>query len=391
MPQSADWHACGPHRFIVRGLEPFLTDRPVAAEALLLSLDALLSRIDAEKPLAYCCGLGEAYRGEAGACPAVENSSPGDTQVAAPEEEKLVGEWVPVAPLYRREQWIVSDKVAAQFEDAVSVMRFHDKIYHEWGFAAVDPNPRAIVCFYGPPGTGKSMGAHVVAHELGKKILCANYSQVESKYVGEAPKRLRSAFLAARKEGAVLFFDEADSFLGKRIENVSSGSEQAINSLRSEMFILLENFEGVVLFATNLVTNFDAAFESRVSAFVEIELPTAEARLSMIRSKLPASVPLADDVDESAFARMVELSEGFSGRHIRTAIQMGLVKAARRCAGSGQDAVHAEELIASFAQVKEANDGLRRKRAGGETATALDLTQEEEAGLLDIAKNKLEE
>ena len=62
----------------------------------------------------------------------------------------------------------------------------------------------------------------------------------------------------------MLFFDEADSFLGKRIQNVSSSSDQAINSLRSQMLILLEDFEGVVVFATNLADNYDKAFESRI-------------------------------------------------------------------------------------------------------------------------------
>ncbi len=388
---AADWSPCGRNRFLLQSSPQLLKASPVAAEALVLALEGLLAGLEASRPLAFACRLAEEIEAS-GDAPAQDGAvGRASSQVATAEEEKLISEWVAEEPKFRREQWIVSDKVAEQFDDAVSIMRFRDKIYREWGFAEVDPNPRAIVCFYGPPGTGKSMGAHVVAHALGKKILCANYSQVESKYVGDAPKRLRSAFLAARQQDAVLFFDESDSFLGKRMENVSSGSEQAINSLRSEMFILLENFEGVVLFATNLVTNFDTAFESRVSAFVEVELPTAAARKDMIRSKLPDSIPLAEDVDDTALERLVELSEGFSGRHIRTAIQLGLVKAARHSAECGQDAVHSAELEEAFAQVKESCDDLRAKRAGEKAAAPMDLSESEEKGLLDIARKKLED
>ncbi|MGC8140941.1 AAA family ATPase, partial [Salmonella enterica] len=79
-----------------------------------------------------------------------------------------------------------------------------------------------------------------------------------------APKNLQAAFDVAKNNDCVLFFDEADSFLGKRITNVVQGADQALNSLRSQMLILLEEFKGIVIFATNLVTNFDTAFESRI-------------------------------------------------------------------------------------------------------------------------------
>ena len=34
------------------------------------------------------------------------------------------------------------------------------------------------------------MTAHAIAHELNKKILIVNYSEIESKYVGETSKNL---------------------------------------------------------------------------------------------------------------------------------------------------------------------------------------------------------
>ena len=91
------------------------------------------------------------------------------------------------------------------------------------------------------------------------------------------------AFNFSKDKRLVLFFDEADSFLGKRIQNVSQGSEQAINSLRSTMLIQLEKYHGVVIFATNLTTNYDAAFKTRFLAEIEFPLPDKQVCIEIFR------------------------------------------------------------------------------------------------------------
>ena len=179
---------------------------------------------------------------------------------------------VPVEPKYRFAQMVLNKEVGGQLESCVTMIKNLDKIYDEWGFSQVDPVKKSVVNFYGPPGTGKTMAAHAVAAELGKKILAINYSDVESKFVGDAPKNLVSVFDIAQREDCVLFFDEADSFLGKRVTNVSSSSDQAVNSLRSQMLILLESFPGTVIFATNLNENYDTAFMSRIISSIQFQL-----------------------------------------------------------------------------------------------------------------------
>lgn len=164
------------------------------------------------------------------------------------------------------------------------------------------------------------MCAHAIAKMLDKPLLALNYSEIESKYVGDAAKNLKKAFDTATELGAVMFFDEADSFLGKRIENVSHGSDQALNSLRSQMLILLEEFEGVVLFATNLVTNFDKAFESRILDHIKLELPNKEARAAIIDKMLPSKMPLDHRFTQEELLEASDLIDGFAGREIKNAI-----------------------------------------------------------------------
>lgn len=229
---------------------------------------------------------------------------------------------IPTSPKWNFDQVVLPKETKDEIQEAMNLIKYQKLIYEDWGFKVVDPVAKSVLNFYGPAGTGKTMCAHSVAMSLNKKILACNYSEIESKYVGDAAKNLASAFDTAKKENCVLFFDEADSFLGKRIQNVSQGADQALNSLRSQMLILLENFPGVVLFATNLVSNFDSAFESRILKHIKFDLPNEEARKAIIKGAIPPNLPYVDDnslTDDDLISLSV-IMEGRSGREIKNAI-----------------------------------------------------------------------
>lgn len=227
---------------------------------------------------------------------------------------------VPQQPRFDFSQIILSDFVRKEVFDALKVIECKDVVYNVWGFSECDPIPRSVLNFYGDPGTGKTMCAHAIASKLGKKILALNYAEIESKYVGEAPKNLQKAFDIADETDSVLFFDEADSFLGKRIQNVTQGAEQALNSLRSQMLILLEEHSGVVIFATNLVSNFDSAFESRILKHIHFELPNHDARIEIIKKMIPTKLPLSEPISKETLDEASDILEGFSGREIKSAV-----------------------------------------------------------------------
>jgi SpoVK/Ycf46/Vps4 family AAA+-type ATPase len=147
-----------------------------------------------------------------------------------------------------------------------------------------------------------------------------------------------------------MFFDEADSFLGKRIENVSQGAEQALNSLRSQMLILLEDFEGVVLFATNLVTNFDKAFNSRILASIKLDLPNKEARAEIIKVSLPPFLPIEKPFTDEEILEVSEIIDGFSGREIKNAILSMLLKKAGEY---GKDSIFVIDDLKQAMQTKK--------------------------------------
>ncbi|MCR5076770.1 MAG: AAA family ATPase [Prevotella sp.] len=228
--------------------------------------------------------------------------------------------FLPVTARYSFKQVIISEAIKQEIFDALNIIKYKDIIYKEWGFEEIDPIPKSVLNFYGPPGTGKTMCAHAVANEMEKKLLALNYAEIESKYVGEAPKNLMKAFECAKQNDCVLFFDEADSFLGKRIQNVTQGAEQALNSLRSQMLILLEEFSGIVIFATNLVSNFDKAFESRILKHIKFELPNEEARVQIIKKMIPSKLPLDKTLTDDNYMALSKLADGLSGREIKSCI-----------------------------------------------------------------------
>lgn len=239
------------------------------------------------------------------------------SQQSSQAEEQV---FVPVEPKYSFEQIILPESVRTEIFDSIKLIEVKDLIYKKWGYGDIEPIAKSVINMYGPAGTGKTMCAHAIAKKLNKKLLALNYSEIESKYLGEAAKNLKKAFETAVKTDSVIFFDEADSFLGKRVQNVSHSSDQALNSLRSQMLILLEEHEGIVLFATNLVSNFDSAFNSRIQKHIRFELPNKEARALIIKKQVPKRLPLDQQLTDDDFLSASELAEGLSGREIKNAM-----------------------------------------------------------------------
>lgn len=217
-------------------------------------------------------------------------------------------------PFYNFNFLIISEEIRQNLLSAIARIELRAKIFEEWDLKSIEPFPRTCLNLYGDSGTGKTTAAHAIASHMNKRIILASYAQIESKFHGDGPKNVDALFYAAERDNAVLFIDEADSLLSKRLTDVTQGSEQAINSMRSQLLISLEKFSGVVVFATNLVENYDSAFESRVLS-IKFELPGVEERKQIWIKHLPKKLPLEKDVS-------IELLSEYelSGREIKNSI-----------------------------------------------------------------------
>src|SRR4051812_8214668 len=157
-----------------------------------------------------------------------------------------------VAPRRTFEDVILPPATRRALDLALSQVTQHDLIFNQWGFAERHPTGLALAFnFAGPPGTGKTICAEAIAHSPGRRLLVVRYSELESLWMGETPKNVAALFRAAREEGAVLLFDEADAVASRRSTSTDLGFQRESNTVVNVLLQQLEAYNGVVIFATN--------------------------------------------------------------------------------------------------------------------------------------------
>jgi AAA+ superfamily predicted ATPase len=263
---------------------------------------------------------------------------------------------------------VLDPETRRKFEEVIGALRHHKTIYTDWGFDAVDPMGRNMILnLYGPPGTGKTYAAEALAGTLERQYIHISISEIESKYVGDTAKNIANAFKSAAAENALLFFDEADTLLGARLSCVTQGIDNEINAMRSTLLIELERFNGIVVFATNFAKNYDSAFVSRIRYHIEFKVPDFEGRKLLWNRFLVAGVPLHEDR-----AQLIEhaatLSDGLSGREIRTALRTAFPRALME--NPLDPKVLREHLEGAIADVRSANRNVGKQAYNNVTASA---------------------
>lgn len=196
------------------------------------------------------------------------------------------------------------------------------------------------------------MTAHAIAKQLGRMILTVDYSQIESKYVGETSKNLVAMFDYARKSKAVIFFDEADALLSRRVTNMSNSTDVSVNQTRSVLLVLINEYDDLILFASNFISNYDPAFMRRILAHVKFDLPDEENRFRLWNMYIPQSLPTDVNIRELATKY-----NGVSGADISNAVLNASLRAARL----GNDIVkhsYFEEAIEVIVNSKKDNEDL---------------------------------
>jgi SpoVK/Ycf46/Vps4 family AAA+-type ATPase len=184
------------------------------------------------------------------------------------------------------------------------------KVSEQWDFAVKGSRGLGIsVLFSGVSGTGKTMAAEIIANELELDLYKIDLSSVVSKYIGETEKNLNKIFHEAESSNAILFFDEADAFFGKRSEVKDSHDRYAnieIGYLRQKM----ERYEGISILATNLKQNMDDAFTRRIKFVVEYPFPDEESRLQIWKGHFSKESPVNKSINCQYLAEHFPLSGG---------------------------------------------------------------------------------
>ena len=229
-------------------------------------------------------------------------------------------------PKFSLDDIIIPETVKEKILDVVEYNNNSQIVFERWGLSKTHRYAKRIgINLFGPPGTGKTMAAHAIAKYLGRKIISVNYADIESKYVGETPKNIRRAFDCAKESGSILFFDEADAILSRRVTNMSNATDVSVNQTRSVMLMLMNEYQDFIIFATNFIENFDPAFMRRISFHIQFELPDADCRNKLWKLYIPPNMPT--DLD---FEEITKKYDGISGSDIANAVLAAAFKAARK-------------------------------------------------------------
>jgi SpoVK/Ycf46/Vps4 family AAA+-type ATPase len=256
---------------------------------------------------------------------------------------------------------ILPTETLAEIRTALVQIRKHPLLVERWGVGERYRMGRGLAFnFAGPAGTGKTLTAEAVARELARPLMTVKYSGLESKWIGETGKHVAAVFAAARRQGAVLFFDEADAIASRRTANLE-GSGRHYNLTVNILLHELEQYDGVVIFATNLAANFDPAFERRIQSHVLFRMPDAAERERIWRAHLPPRAPLAPDVDLAELAASFEMAGG----DIRNAMLKAIHLAALADAPEEALAITQEHLSAGARAVLQARAVMAQSILGG--------------------------
>lgn len=212
---------------------------------------------------------------------------------------------------------------------------------------------KSSLCFHGLPGSGKTQLAEFMAVELDLPLMLRSASDLFSKWVGETEQNIAAMFSEAEAEGAILFLDEADSFLRDRSLARAEWSVTQVNELLQRM----ERFDGIFIAATNLMDVVDAASMRRFVFKLEFLPLKDEQAWEMFRNESGYDGSDEDPETVSLRERLAEIKDLAPGDFATVARQKNLLNEEL----SPDDWI---EQLAAEAKAKMA--GLRRQKLGFE-------------------------
>lgn len=199
--------------------------------------------------------------------------------------------------------------------------------------------PVSGILLYGPPGTGKSYLAKAVATESNATFFSISSSDLVSKWMGESERLVKQLFTIAREsKPSVIFIDEVDALCGPRDEGGSEASRRIITELLVQMNGVGQDQQGVlVLGATNIPWQLDAAVRRRFERRIYIPLPDVHARESMFELDI-GDTPTT--LSKSDIRKLAQMTEGYSGHDIAVLVKDALMQPVRKL----QQATHFKEV-----------------------------------------------
>lgn len=200
--------------------------------------------------------------------------------------------------------------------------------------------PTSGILLYGPPGTGKSYLAKAVATEANSTFFSVSSSDLVSKWMGESERLVKQLFTMAREsKPSIIFIDEVDALCGPRGEGESEASRRIKTELLVQMNGVGNDSSGVlVLGATNIPWQLDAAIRRRFERRIYIPLPDEDARTRMFEINI-GEVPC--ECTPQDYRTLASMTDGYSGHDIAVVVRDALMQPIRKI----QQATHFKPVL----------------------------------------------
>lgn len=132
--------------------------------------------------------------------------------------------------------------------------------------------PRRRILFEGPPGCGKTLGAAVLAGELGLPLMTVRLDALFSRFLGATASHLRTVFAEMPRRPGVYLFDEFDSLAKARGDSQDVGE---VNRVVTAFLQLLDADQSasILVAATNHIGLLDRAVFRRFDVIVPFQHP----------------------------------------------------------------------------------------------------------------------
>lgn len=134
--------------------------------------------------------------------------------------------------------------------------------------------------------------------------------------------------MARENKPSIIFIDEVDALCGPRGEGESEASRRIKTELLVQMDGVGRDSKGVlILGATNIPWQLDAAIRRRFQRRVHISLPDLPGRMRMFEMSV-GTTPC--DLKAADFKTLGQMSDGYSGSDIAIAVQDALMQPVRK-------------------------------------------------------------
>lgn len=281
-------------------------------------------------------------------------------------------------PTWTMSEVVLNPTVRETIDDVIIFCENRKKLVEQWGLESFLKGNHSIgINLYGAPGTGKSCTANAIAHALGKKIIRVDYSEIQDSKLGQTEKNLTELFKTASENGSIIFMDEADGLLGAR---AAAGSNAAVtNDIKSHLLTLIDRYDVIIIYATNLFKNFDRAFFRRILYHIKYPMPT-KAELKQIWEFHMGNPNIKKHPELFSFDDVAEKSAGIlSGGDVKNLT----LKLCVKLAAGRLDCLTTEAVVAEIEKYKESLADSRGERIVPESELS-----EEEKELLKKENNK---